>query len=301
MPNKTSSNVAGIDGDVVVYRCGFAVEKRPVTLIHDDGQIEFSGIKDAKQWVKVNLPETYREEIDYRYERHHFVEPEAHALHAVDNQIESILADLHKLTGKKHKPRIYLSEGRSFREKVATIKPYKGNRDDKPQPVHKAAIREYLLTKYGAEKSTVLEADDLLAINGLAHGEVVCSIDKDLLQVPCTHYDWTTGQLVTISEDDGDYNLWAQIIAGDSTDNIQGMPGYGLTKAYKILDAAEEQSRRGWAKAAMTLYKEEFPTKPWLHWKNAFHETAKLVYLLRHAEDSWDAYFESIIKDAKHA
>lgn len=292
------SKYCGIDGDVVVYRCAFSAEKRPVTLVFDDETREFEGIKDAKQWVKVNLPETYREEVDYRYERHHIVEPESHALHAVDNMIESILADLRKLTGIGFKPRIYLSEGRSFREKVATIKPYKGNRDDKPQPVHKEGVRNYLIKKYNAEVSVELEADDVLAINGLKENEIVCSIDKDLLQVPCTHYDWTTGQLVTISEDDGDYNLWAQIIAGDSTDNIQGMPGYALTKAYKVLDEAEEQSRRGWAKAAMTLYRDKFPSKPWLHWKKAFHETATLVYLLRNAEDSWENYFQSIVENA---
>lgn len=279
-----------------MYRCGFAVEQRPVTLILEDEQKEFDGIQVARKWVKENLPENFREELEYRYERHHFVEPESHALQAVDTQISGILDDLHKLTGKKHKPEVYLTSGRSFRQHVATIRPYKGNRDDKHQPVHKAAIINYLKDKYDARVTTELEADDLLAMQGL-QGGVVCSIDKDLLQVPCKHYDWTRGQLLDITELDAHYNLWSQVLAGDSTDNIVGVPGIGMAKAYKILDAAEDQTPKGWARAVHETYREAWNAekKPWeIPWKMALLETGKLVYLLRTPEDSWEKYYESV-------
>lgn len=293
MPLKRE--LAHIDGDVVVYRCGFAVEQRPVSLIADK-RYEFDGIREAKKWVKENLPEEYREDIDYTYERHHIVEPENHAIQAVDTQLKGIVDDLHKMTGKKHRPVVYLSKGRSFRQHVATIRPYKGNRDVRHQPVHKEAIIEYLKDRYNAHVTEELEADDLLAINGL-QGGVVCSIDKDLLQVPCRHYDWTTGQLLTIDENDGHYNLWAQILSGDSTDNIVGVPGVGGAKAYKYLDEAEYQTPKGWARKAHEVYREKWNVdkKPWeLSWKAALHETGKLVYLLRSPEDSWEKYYESI-------
>lgn len=292
MPLKRE--VAWIDGDIVVYRCGFAVEKRPVSLVFDDSRHEFDGIREAKKWAKENLPEEYREDIDYWYVRHHIVEPEEYALQAVDTQLKGILNDLHKVTGRKHRPEIFLTNGRSFRAKVATIRPYKGNRDERHQPVHKQAIIDYLINKYDAHVTTELEADDLLAMNGLTGG-VVCSIDKDLMQVPCRHYDWTNGQLMAISEDDGHYNLWAQILSGDSTDNIVGLPGIGNAKAYKILDEAEHQTPKGWARAAHEAYKALWNKDghPWeIHWKRALHETGKLVYLLRSHDDSWEKYYE---------
>lgn len=294
MPLKRE--LAHLDGDIIVYRCGFAVEQRPVTLVLDNEQIEFDGIQKARKWVKENLPPELREDVDYWYVKHHHVEPESHALQAVDTQIRGILDDLHKITGKKHRPVVYLTSGRSFREKVATIRPYKGNRDDKHQPVHKAAITQYLIDKYDAQVTTELEADDLLAINGM-QGGVVCSIDKDLLQVPCKHYDWTRGLFLNIEELDSHYNLWSQILMGDSTDNIVGVPGIGAAKAYKILDEAEHQTPKGWARIVHEVYREAWNAekKPWeIPWKAALHETGKLVYLLRHPEDSWESYYESI-------
>lgn len=63
MPLKRE--LAHLDGDIIVYRCGFAVEQRPVTLVLDNEQMEFDGIQKARKWVKENLPPELREDVDY--------------------------------------------------------------------------------------------------------------------------------------------------------------------------------------------------------------------------------------------
>ena len=80
---------------------------------------------------------------------------------------------------------------------------------------------------------------------------VICSIDKDLLQVPGLHYNWVhdrserndTNGKVSVSEDVGLRKLYQQVLTGDSTDAILGIRGVGPVTARKIIGGvlAEEK------------------------------------------------------------
>lgn len=119
---------------------------------------------------------------------------------------------------------IFLTGKGNFREEVATILPYKGNRDSSHKPVHYEAIKEFLVKKYKAQVIEGMEADDAMAIMQYEDPEntVICSIDKDLLMVPGKHYNWRKQEHKEVSALEGARWFWTQMLTGDSTDNILG-------------------------------------------------------------------------------
>ncbi len=141
---------------------------------------------------------------------------------------------------------IYLSGDNNFRY---TIYPeYKANRTQ-PKPRHLLEVRQYLINKYKAEVSDGCEADDLLGIAQCASkNTIICSLDKDLLMIPGDHYSfeisgtsslgkkWTRPmEIAHVDEFEGMKRFYTQLLTGDTTDNIKGVPGIGKVKAEAIL------------------------------------------------------------------
>lgn len=106
---------------------------------------------------------------------------------------------------------------------------YKANRKDKPRPEWLQPIREHLVTRWGAHVSNGIEADDNLGIEQVIDPEmyrtVICSLDKDLLQVPGLHYNWVKQEWQEIDEHQGCVNFYTQLLLGDRSDNIPGYDG----------------------------------------------------------------------------
>lgn len=143
-----------------------------------------------------------------------------------------------RLAGTSHSG--YLTGKGNFRHKVATLRPYKGNRTAE-KPVHYQAIRNLLIKQYGAVVVNGMEADDAIAIEATQNPDaIVVSNDKDMYQLLCGLYRYRgdtfhpKGTPPTHSM----YNLCHQVLTGDSTDNYPGIPGVGEKKAFKILPDA---------------------------------------------------------------
>jgi len=124
---------------------------------------------------------------------------------------------------------------------------YKANRKA-PKPLHYHVIRDYLEVDWNAKIVKKIEADDAMAIsqiNANSQGEssIICSIDKDLLQIPGEHYNFVKDELKTVSKIEGLKHFYTQMLVGDSADNIKGVPKIGPVKAGRILagDLAEEE------------------------------------------------------------
>jgi 5'-3' exonuclease len=87
-----------------------------------------------------------------------------------------------------------------------------------------------------------LEADDALGINQ-TKDTVICSLDKDLLQIPGQHYSWEISgkgwkkphTFREITEIEGLKLFYEQCLKGDRTDNIRGIEKIGDKKANSIL------------------------------------------------------------------
>lgn len=130
----------------------------------------------------------------------------------------------------------FLSPKRTFRH---TVYPdYKAKRKPADPGIErwKPFINEYLRQNWGFVEWDHHEADDAVAVLG-THilNTVMCSPDKDMKQVPGNHFDYRKGIRFTISFEESEYNLWYQVLMGDSGDGIPGCPGIGKVTARDIL------------------------------------------------------------------
>jgi len=132
---------------------------------------------------------------------------------------------------------VYLTGKTNFRFDIAKSYPYKGNRASTEKPIHLGVARDHMIEKYDAIVSDNEEADDLIAKEAAAQNYncVVASIDKDMLQLPCWHFNFGRGTWEKMSEFEGISFFYTQILTGDAADNIKGLHGIGPKKAEKLL------------------------------------------------------------------
>lgn len=131
----------------------------------------------------------------------------------------------------------YLTGKGNFRFDIAKSHGYKGNRRETEKPVYLYHCREHMINNYNAIVSQDEEADDLIskAAASLDYHCVVASIDKDMLQLPCWHFNFGRNEWSKVSEDEGNKFFYTQILTGDRADNIVGLHGIGPKKAEKLL------------------------------------------------------------------
>lgn len=206
--------------------------------------------------------------------------PDTHAFHNLKNIVDKMLDMV-----RPEAFVFFLSGEKNFRYDIATIRPYKGNRKQ-PKPAWFNETREYLMNNWGAEVSDGIEADDSCAIEqtkSLDNGEtsVIASIDKDLLQVPGWHFIWTKDHFKLVSEIEGWYNFYYQMLMGDAVDNIVGVEGLGKKKAEKILAGATEVGDLRYRVEV------EYRRKYGSDWERVMLENGRLLYLQRKPNDEW--------------
>ena len=246
-----------IDGDPMVYRAGFAAEEHHYELVVEmpDGemaQVVFAPLpangKDRKE------PITAGDQMKAFIKEHECTVlqkdkviipyPEEHALQAVKTAITNCVEAVAKKYGIVSSDMdviVLLSGPGNFREELATIKPYKGNRDDMIKPHWYQSIRNYMTENWDAQVIHGREADDecsILATNARLDGKpaIICTIDKDLDQVPGMHYDYMKHVFYDVDPEEGKLFFWAQVLAGDATDNIQGLYRVGVKKALSLIE-----------------------------------------------------------------
>lgn len=163
-------------------------------------------------------------------------EPVEYALATVKNVLNNIMDRFPEATSR----RVYLTGKGNFRDDIATILVYKGNRDPANKPHYYSEIREYLVDHQGAEVVEGQEADDAQGIAQWAckdKSTVIVGIDKDLYMIPGYHYNWVTGEFKYVTLAEANYNFFHQMLTGDRTDNILGCgvmkPGVYKTGAKK--------------------------------------------------------------------
>lgn len=194
----------------------------------------------------------------------------------VDELIDTIIEDTEFISTDYQ---VYLTGKGNFRFDIAKTLEYKGNRKDAVKPIHLQHIRDYLTTKYEATVSEGEEADDLIAIAATKIGmkAVVASIDKDMLQIPCFHYNLTRRELSAVGEFSGTKFFYTQILTGDKADNIKGLHRCGPVKAGKILAECDTEMKL-WD-ACLEAY--EGDTERVL-------ENARLLWLRREVDQLWE-------------
>lgn len=266
-----------IDGDVLVYESSFGAQRNRYTVTYNGGERTFENAKDRDAWLKAeglkDTPELYT------VTKHLDVLEESAALAICKNKLTSLLE---KLEASTH--HVYLTGKGNFRDEVATLAPYKGNRSNVEKPVHFAACRSWFENHEHSSVVNGQEADDAIGIDATRFkGEaIIASIDKDLRQLHGAHYEWHKDSKFRINKDASDRWFWLQMLMGDSADNIPGIKGLGPVKAEKALDGCVE--RRDRATVVQGLYKKQYGPD-WYGWAN---EVGQLLWIRRAPEQMWD-------------
>ena len=137
---------------------------------------------------------------------------------------------------------VYIKGEGNFREEVATLHPYKGNRAAE-KPVNMPAVKQYLVDNWGAIEVHGKEADDMVATRAYEASipYVVCSPDKDLDQIPGLHWNYRSNVEYNITKQEAEDLFWQQVLSGDSSDNIKGCWKIGLEGAAKLVESYREE------------------------------------------------------------
>jgi len=140
---------------------------------------------------------------------------------------------------------LWLTGKDNFRYKV--FPEYKGNRRDAYRPKWEVAVKDYLVAQWDANWSVGCEADDMLGVRQCelscnSDESVICTIDKDLKMIPGGHYNFVKKEKFYVSDEEGLRFFYTQLLTGDTTDGIKGVPGIGKVKAEKLLSSLSTEA-----------------------------------------------------------
>lgn len=228
------------------------------------------------------------------------VEDPANANHLVKQTLKAMVSKFAPC-----KVKVFLTGSSNFRKDIATILPYKGNRDPFDKPVLLPDVRDYLVKYWKAEVVEGMEADDAMGIQATTEmcdncvtpwkcngphsnpKRIICSNDKDMKMIPGWHYDWIKDLLVEVDERTAWFNFFKQMLVGDRTDNIPGLEGVGDKTAEKIL-AGYTKPETMWVgvfRAYFDRYELRYNDK--LTLKEALQEIADLLWIRRANQERW--------------
>jgi hypothetical protein len=230
----STKRIALIDGDELVYKIGHLCQDSYRLLKHPDrGVFQFDSKQDAVEWLG--------DDKDDKWELETLVVP--HAAHTVKYHLDRILHFIKERT-KCVDYTIFLTsdDEENFRYKIATILPYKGNRETDHRPYYWTHTREMIMKMYRGKMETNCEADDGMSKAAYAlldNGNLnycIVSQDKDLVMVPGDHFNVPKNHLFTVTPEEGIKFFYKQLLAGDATDNIYGIYRIGMTTANKMIE-----------------------------------------------------------------
>lgn len=162
----------------------------------------------------------------------------------VHQACDSLLADILKQTEADQYLGVFSDPKESWRKSVYKYAPYKGTREEKPEWVTQwmTTIKEYYFSLGGFyELSHGLEADDILGIPFPVLDLTLCSPDKDIRQVPGSHYDYKSRTFTYVVPLIALKNKYMLMLCGDVVDNIKGVPKIGEVKATALLSACIDE------------------------------------------------------------
>jgi len=177
-----------------------------------------------------------------------------------DEQLMGIVNDLEQHY-EVDKVLIFSGSLGNFRKLIT--KKYKANRTNQQKPPLLNKVHEYVKEKHNSIYGYGIETDDMVArywydlSKEFGRDEVmIVSIDKDYKQFPCLMYNYHYKHKVVydITEEEAMYNLYEQMIIGDTADNVNYFKGKGKKFAEKYL--SDCNSHYQYTKKMYELFKE---------------------------------------------
>ena len=128
---------------------------------------------------------------------------------------------------------LFFSDSTNFRKEI--LPDYKGHRQRKKPCGYKRVINQ-LKNEFAVIIMPTLEADDSMGIYSTQNpGNIICSPDKDMRQIPGKLYNMEETTLIT--NDEGKKWHLVQSLAGDQTDGYSGVPGIGVKRATTLFES----------------------------------------------------------------
>lgn len=175
----------------------------------------------------------------------------------------------------------YISGSNNFRYEVDHL--YKANRKGKTDPIYRQEANAYLVQTFGARVTDGIEADDAIGIAGTRSSDtIICSIDKDLKQIPGNHYNWRKNEFTFVTPMDALRNFYRSFLIGDTADNIIGVRGLGPVKSARYIDDLE--SEEDMFATVQILYNDD----------QRLLKNGQLLYIHRQENDSWVPHYERL-------
>ena len=198
---------------------------------------------------------------------------ESIAVYRVNEMIENTLAEVEASEYK-----LFLTSPDNFRKHV--YPEYKANRTA-TKPKHLQFLKDYLIESWQGQVAERMEADDYLGINQ-HESSIICSIDKDLLQVPGKHFNFVKKEFYEVDEETGFRNFYTQLLTGDTSDNIKGIAGIGPVKAKKALAEATNEYEM------FCIVRDMYKNDEWMIMNG------RCLHILRSLDDDWTKHFERL-------
>ena len=196
-----------IDGDILIYKACWAVQ----TVVHwDDGILTTATNVDELQVQADVMINEWKEKLVLRWKQR------------AEKDFTTTIC--------------FSDRTNNFRRKI--FPDYKLNRKNQKKPLGYNHLETYLKEAYATKTQPMLEADDVLGIlatDGKFDRNIIISIDKDMLTIPCEYYNMDSEVIEVINEKMADHMFFFQTLTGDSVDNYKGCPGIGPKKATELL------------------------------------------------------------------
>ena len=187
--------------------------------------------------------------------------------------------------------RLFLGGRTNFRKSI--YPEYKGNRKVEDKPKWLNLLIDYLIKTEGGERSPDgLESDDMMAMLQ-TDKTIICSLDKDMLQVAGMHFQWAISganwqkpdTFYNQSDIEGLRLFYEQCLKGDTSDNIKGVAKIGKVGAKNLL--ANCQTEQEMFDIVVQAYGND----------DEFLMNAQCLWLLRSMEDSYLNRYQGLLHE----
>lgn len=268
------------DGDLLVFRCASALERRAINVTHNASgrEKEFKNRTEFKAFLKDAGKTFYPDE--YTIEDVQYPQSLKNVTTLIKGKVESTNEKLFA-----DETLICLSGATNFRDRLRLPSKYKGNREDVIRPVHLEASKLWTWRNFPSIAAKDKEADDEQIIKGYeylnkGYDVILCGADKDAFAYSgLSLYDFTKDdpevfQIPGFGEIHWDEKLkkvkghgflWFcfQWLNGDSTDNFKPVQcngaKFGEASALKLLKDCKDEAEA--LNVIVQQYKKWYPTE----------------------------------------
>lgn len=258
-----------IDADSALYRAGCANETRYYVVV-------LEGEVVAKKQYKKDA-EAIAYEVDGTIEKIKEAGPVGLSLHNLRECVNSMFALAHDSY------EMFIGGEGNFR--YDSFPEYKANRDPLDKPIHLEQMKKHLQGRYGAIKVDGEEVDDVVSYKqcmATPNSTCIVTIDKDLDNTAGLHYNWVKGETYYISPEQADLNFARQLLMGDVTDGVPGLPKMGVKGAEKILPSY----RPDWLEIVKEEYLKRGCTLEYLN------QMGRCLHMRRRPNELWDINYD---------